>query len=230
MAPWSSWSVAVRGMGLATAQAASVHGAKVTIASRSPEKLRDAASRLEADARFVIADVRSEADVQRMFADLPSVDHVFVAAGQFIAGGVLDTELERLRLDVQQRFSGPIFVVKHAAPKMVAGSITFMSGQLGSRPTADDVVTSAMHAAIETLAKGLALELAPVRVNVVAPGLIDTPLLGDSRGQAAEWVSSALPVRRIGRPEEVAQAVITLMTNDFITGDVLQVDGGGRYV
>jgi NAD(P)-dependent dehydrogenase (short-subunit alcohol dehydrogenase family) len=113
---------------------------------------------------------------------------------------------------------------------MTAGSITCLSGQLGSRPAAGAVVTSAMNAAVEALAKGLALELAPIRVNAVAPGLIDTPLLGDARDQGAEWATATLPVGRIGRADEVAQAVILLMSNDYITGEVLHVDGGGRYV
>ena len=113
---------------------------------------------------------------------------------------------------------------------MTAGSITCMSGQFGSRPAAGAVVTSAMNAAVETLAKGMALELAPVRVNAVAPGLIDTPMLADYREPGSEWASATLPVGRIGTPDDVAQAVLLLMTNGFMTGEVLHVDGGGRYV
>ena len=101
---------------------------------------------------------------------------------------------------------------------MTTGSITCLSGQHGSRPVVGAVVTSAMHAAVEVLAQCLALELAPIRVNAVAPGLIDTPLLGDFREQGAEWASATLPAGRIGTAEEVAQAVMLLMTNDFITG------------
>jgi NAD(P)-dependent dehydrogenase (short-subunit alcohol dehydrogenase family) len=217
------------GMGFATAQAALAHGAKVAIAGRSSERLHRAAKDL-GDVRAVVADITSESDVQRLFDEFPSVDHVFVSAGQFSGGGVLDAELETLRFDVEQRLWGLIYVVRAAVPRMGAGSITCLSGQFGSRPAADAVVTSAMHAAVETLAKGLALELAPLRVNAVAPGLIDTPLLGDFRDQGADWASEALPVGRIGKPQDVAQTVMMLMTNDFITGEVVHVDGGGRYV
>ena len=87
-----------------------------------------------------------------------------------------------------------------------------------------------MNAAVEALATGLALELASIRVNAVAPGLIDTPMLGEYREQGAQWASTTLPVGKIGTPEDVAEAVVLLMTNAFITGEVLHVDGGGRYV
>ena len=79
------------------------------------------------------------------------------------------------------------------------------------------------------LAKGLAVEVAPIRVNAVAPGIVDTPMLGSGRGAATSY-ASRLPVSRMGRPEEVAAAILLLMTNGFITGEVLHVDGGGRYV
>jgi NAD(P)-dependent dehydrogenase (short-subunit alcohol dehydrogenase family) len=87
-----------------------------------------------------------------------------------------------------------------------------------------------MHAALETLAKGLALELAPIRVNALAAGIIDTPLWGDFRDEAEQDTSKTLPVKRMGSAQEVAQAVILLMTNGFITGEILHVDGGGRLV
>ena len=201
----------------------------MTIAGRSADKLQRAVKHL-GDVRGVAADITNQTDVQALFDALDSVDHVFVSAGQAAAGPVIDTDIDRLRFDVSQRFWGLIHVVREAAPRMTGGSITGVSGQLGSRPAAGVVVTSAMNAAVEALAKGLALELAPIRVNAVAPGLTDTPLLGDSRDQAAAWATGTLPVGRIGRAEEVAQAVMLLMSNDYITGEVLHVDGGGRYV
>ena len=142
----------------------------------------------------------------------------------------MEARLETLRSDVDQRFWGPLYIVRSAAPKMVQGSITFLSGQLASTPNVGSLVTAATQAAIEVLAKGLALELAPVRVNAIAPGLIDTPLIGEARTEAAKWAKDKLPVRRMGLAEEVAQAVILLMTNGFITGEVLHIDGGGRLI
>jgi NAD(P)-dependent dehydrogenase (short-subunit alcohol dehydrogenase family) len=180
--------------------------------------------------REVVADIISESDVQEIFRELDRVDHVFISAGQWLGGKVVEANLETLRADVDQRFWGPLHVVRHATPKMTNGSITLLSGQYASRPADGAVVTAAMNAAIEVLAKGLALELAPIRVNAIAPGLIDTPMLGEYREGAAKWAVDTLPVKRMGLAEEVAQAVILLMTNGFITGEVLHIDGGGRLV
>jgi len=217
------------GMGLATAKLALEQGAEVTIAGRSREKLQQAAQQL-GHVQSVAADITREAEVQAIFRDLDRVDHVFISAGTWVDGKVVDASLEALAYDVQQRFWGPLYVVRSAAPKMAGGSITFLTGQLASKAAAGVVVTSALNAAVEVLAKGLALELAPVRVNASAPGLIDTPLLGDERSAAAQWAQDTRPVKRMGLAEEVAQAVLLLMTNEFITGEVLHIDGGARLL
>jgi hypothetical protein len=120
----------------------------------------------------------------------PGAPTIMMAAAFALGGEVLSTEMETLRLDVAQRFWGLITVIRQAAPKMTTGSITCLSGQHGSRPVVGAVVTSAMHAAVEVLSQGLALELAPIRVNAVAPGLIDTP----------SWVISGIRVRSGRRP------------------------------
>lgn len=216
------------GMGFATARLAKEQGANVTIASRSSEKLSFAAQQL-GDVRAVSADITSESDVQAILG-IERVDHVFISAGRLLRGKVMEADLEILYSDVDQRFWGPLYVVRNAVPKMTAGSLTFLSGQYASRPAPGAVVTAAMNAAIETLAKGLALELAPIRVNAVAPGLIDTPILGEHRDGASEWAKATLPLKRMGLAEEVAQAVVLLMTNGFITGEVVHIDGGGRLV
>jgi len=216
------------GIGLATAKAAVTAGAAVTLAGRSQQKLRQAQAEL-GSIHAVSADITREADVQRLFDNMDRVDHVFISAGQYAAGKVLDAPLESLRFDIDQRFWGPIYVTRQVVPKMHLGSITFVSGQYASRPASGAAVTAAAQAAVETLAIGLALELAPIRVNVVAPGLTDTPMLGDSRDEGAEWAKANLPVGRMGRPEEVAQAAMLLMSNDFMTGEILHVDGGGRH-
>lgn len=217
------------GMGFATAKLAMEQGANVTIVSRSREKLQNAIKQL-GNVQSVVADITNESDVQEIFRELDRVDHVFISAGQWLGGKVVGTNLEILRSDVDQRFWGPLYIVRNVAPKMAHGSITFLSGQLASRPDVGAIVTAAMNAAIEVLAKGLALELAPIRVNAVAPGLIDTPLIGEGRTKMAKWAEDNLPVRRMGLAEEVAKTVILLMTNGFITGEVLHIDGGGRYI
>jgi NAD(P)-dependent dehydrogenase (short-subunit alcohol dehydrogenase family) len=155
------------------------------VAGRSAERLRRAQATL-GETRAVAADVTREADVQRLFSELDSVDHVFVSAWQASTGELVSTELGMLQYEVDQRSWGLISVVRHAVPRMSTGSITCLSGAFGSRPAAGAVVTSAMNAAVEALATGLALELAPIRVNAVAPGLIDTPMLGEYREQGAQ--------------------------------------------
>jgi NAD(P)-dependent dehydrogenase (short-subunit alcohol dehydrogenase family) len=217
------------GIGLATAKLAQEQGATVTIASRSSDKLRHAVKQL-GDARAVVADVTSEAGVQAMFGELDRVDHVFVSAGRLFLGRVLEVDLETLRSELDQRLWGPLYVVRTAVPKMTNGSITFMTGSLGSRPRVGAVFTEAMFGATEVLVRGLAIEAAPIRVNAVAGGTIDTPLMGEDRGKIVTRAVDTLPVKRIGLPEDVAQAVMLLMTNSFITGEVLHVDGGGRLV
>ena len=217
------------GIGLATSTLVKGQGANVTIAGRSSERLRRAMQQL-GDVRAIVADITSEAGVQGIFGELDRVDHVFISAGRLLLGKVLEADLETLRSDVDQRFWGPLYVVRTAVPKMTNGSITFLTGSLASRPRVGAIVTEAMFGAIEVLVKGLALELAPIRVNAVAGGTIDTPLMGADRDEMVARATDTLPVKRIGLAEEVAQAVVLLMTNGFITGEVLHVDGGGRLV
>lgn len=217
------------GIGLATAKLVKEQGAIVTIASRSSEKLRQAKQQL-GDVRAVIADITSEAGVREIFRELDRVDHVFISAGRLLLGKVLEADMGTLRSDVDQRLWGPLYVVRTAVPRMTEGSITFLIGSLGSRPRVGAVFTEAMFGATEVLVKGLALEATPIRINAVAGGTIDTPLMGEDRGRMVTWAADRLPVKRIGSPEEVAQAVLLLMTNGFITGEVLHIDGGGRLV
>jgi len=218
------------GMGFAVAKLVKERGARVTIVGRSHEKLQRAARRL-GSTQTVAADITHEPDVQALFQGMERVDHVFISAGRPLFGRLLEAELETLRSDVDQRFWGVVYVVRHAAPRMRQGSITFISGQFGSRPAVGAIVTSAMNSAVETLAKGLALELAPIRANAIAPGAIDTPFAGEEgQKKSKQWARARLPVKRIGTVEEVAQAALLLMTNDYITGEVLHIDGGGRLV
>ena len=217
------------GMGLATARLAKERGATVTIASRSAEKLDHAARQL-GDVRAVVADMTIESDVGSIFHGLDHVDHVFVSAGGWFGARVMEADLDTFRSDVAQRIWGPIYIVRQAVPKMTNGSITFLTGEAASKPASGAAVTCALLAGLETLAKGLALELAPIRVNSIAPGMIDTPIRGNGRAKAAQWAAANLPVKRIGIAEEVAQAAVLFMTNGFITGEVLHVDGGGRLL
>ena len=221
------------GIGLAAAKLAQHGGASVTIAGRSQAKLTQAQREL-GEVRTVVADVTDDASVGRVFEALDHVDHVLISAGTIVNGRIVDNDLATLRHIVDERIWGPTYVVRHARPRMTGGSITFTSGGLSSRPRLGAAMITAGLAAVEALTPALALELAPVRVNAVTPGLIDTPLLhaayGANRDALVNSRAAALPGKRIGTADEVAQAIIMLMTNEYINGAVLHIDGGGRFL
>ena len=227
------------GIGLETARLALGEGAFVTFAGRSEGRLQGAAASLDADGnpgrlRTVVVDIGDESSVQALFAGEMRVDHVFLPAGELRPAGadVLATELEGLRSILEVRLLGVARVVRHAKPRMESGSITLMSGLYSTRPATGGAMAAAAVAGVEGMTRALALDLAPIRVNVVAPGLIDTPLWDAFGPQREVFAARAaqLPVGRIGRPEEVAEAVMFLMTNGFVTGTVLAIDGGGGLV
>jgi NAD(P)-dependent dehydrogenase (short-subunit alcohol dehydrogenase family) len=221
------------GIGLATAQLARQAGADITIAGRSQDKLTQAQRQL-GEVRTVTADITNEAEVAQVFEGLSRVDHVVVAAGTIINGRIVDNDLANLRRIIDERIWGVTYVVRHAAPKMSQGSLTFTSGGLSSRPRLGTAMLTTALAGVEAMTPALALELAPVRVNTVTPGLIDTPLLENTYGSERDTIiqnrAAVLPGKRVGTAVEVAQAMIMLMTNAYITGEVLHIDGGGRFV
>jgi NAD(P)-dependent dehydrogenase (short-subunit alcohol dehydrogenase family) len=221
------------GIGLAAAQLAKRQGATITIAGRSPERLA-AAQRTLGEARTVVADIADEAAVQDIFSGISRIDHVVISAGNLGNGRIVQNDIATLRRIVDERIFGVVYVVRQAAPRIQQGSITFTSGGLSSRPRVGAAMFTAMLAAVEALAPALALELAPIRVNAVTPGLIDTPLLNAAYGAERDTLvknrAAALPGKRIGTAEEVAQLMLMLMTNAYVNGAVLHVDGGGRYL
>lgn len=217
------------GIGLAAAEALVAKGAEVVVASRSAEKLAAAAA---LGAQTHPLDVTREEEVRTFFERVGPFDHLVTAAGEQVLDQPvleLDTATAHRLFDV--KYWGQYHATKHGAPKLRdGGSITLFSAWLARKPTAGFPTYAAIDGAIEALARVLALELAPTRVNVVSPGVIDTPLyhnlpadvrLGVLRGVAAE-----LPVRRVGTPADVAKAVLYLIDNEFSTGAVVDVDGG----
>lgn len=221
------------GIGLAAARLARDGGAEVTIAGRSQERLIQAQQKL-GGGHTVVMDITDEGAVGKVFAGLSRVDHVLISAGTILNGAIVNNDLANLRRIVDERLWGLTYVVRHAAPRMSRGSITFTSGSLSSRPRTGTAMLTAILSAVEALAPALALELAPVRVNAVTPGLIDTPLLHAAYGAERDTImknrAASLPGRRVGTADEVAQVILMLMTNDYMTGEVVHVDGGGRFV
>jgi NAD(P)-dependent dehydrogenase (short-subunit alcohol dehydrogenase family) len=219
------------GIGLATAKAALAEGARVIITGRSRDRLEQARVALETDVRTVALDVTDEPGTRTLFAGFDHVDHVFITAGTVAFDPKLAPDSISMRTAIDMRFLGALYAAKYATSKMGAGgSITFMSGTAALRPLPGASVTTASCGAVEAFARSLAVDLAPIRVNTIQPGLVDTPfldVLGDKRNAIIEEYSRRLPVKRPGRPEEIADAVLFLMKNGFVTGITLTIDGGG---
>lgn len=175
-------------------------------------------------------DVTDDRSVAAFFAGAGPFDHVVVAAAQTKTGPVAGLDLPDAQAAMNSKFFGA-YRVARAAQVNEGGSITFVSGFLSQRPSASSVLQGAINAALEALARGVALERAPVRVNTVSPGLIDTPLYAemDEAARQAMFAKAAgrLPARRIGQAEDIAQAILFVATNPYATGSTVTVDGGG---
>ena len=223
------------GIGLATAQAAQSAGAKVVITGRDAARLENARVALGGHADARVLDAADETGTRDLFAGLPTIDHVFITAGQLVLDAKLAPATASLHPALDTRFWGALYAAKYAAPKIrPGGSITFMSGTASRRPLPGAAVATASCGAIDAFARALALDLAPIRVNTIQPGYIDTPLFdgifGDQRDEILAAAGAKLPVGRVGRPDEIAQAVLFLMQNGYVTGINLVVDGGGLLV
>jgi NAD(P)-dependent dehydrogenase (short-subunit alcohol dehydrogenase family) len=223
------------GIGLATARAAKVAGATVTLVGRTVAKL-EAAAREIGGADIAVADIADRKDVEAVFAGIKSVDHLVITAGGLGGGRLAETDPDELLIAFRERIAGPLYAIKAALALMPqTGSIVLTGGQFSDRPPGIGV--SAVAAAvrgIEALARALALELKPIRVNVISPGYVDTPMydvLGsEARTEILTEVARSLPGGRIGRPDEVADAIVFLLGNHYMNGEVLHIDGGGRFV
>lgn len=234
MSRFASQSVLVvggsSGIGAATAQAFAAEGAQVTIASRSAAKLAQAAAAIGAGVRTAVLDTTDAAAVEAFFAEGGGFDHVVVSAAQTPTGPVRGLPLADARAAMDSKFWGAYHVAR-AARIREGGSLTLVSGYLSVRPSKASVLQGAVNAALEALARGLALELSPLRVNTVAPGLIATPLWDklapDARQAMYDGAAARLPAQRVGRPEDVAHAVLYLASTPFATGSTVFVDGGG---
>lgn len=217
------------GIGLATAQAFAEAGAQVTVASRSADKLQKAASLIGHDAQGVALDTADNAAVEALVSGR-TWDHVVVSAAQTASGPVRQLALDDAYAAMESKFWGA-YRVARAARIREGGSLTLITGFLAVRPSATSVLQGAINAALESLVRGLSLELSPVRVNAVSPGIIRTPLWNgmDDTSRNAFFASAAgkLPAKRVGEAHDVAQAVLYAAGTGFTTGSTITVDGGG---
>ena len=220
------------GMGLAIARLAASRGAYVTVASRSPDKVAAAASELGVTGQPL--DTTNEASVRDFFSVAGRVDHLVVTASSVRTGTLKDSPLADGEFTFRSKFFGPYLCAKYAQMKPT-GSITLFSGILSRRPGHNDVVLAGVNAAVEAMGRALARDLAPVRVSIISPGMTRGTGAYLSMPEAARegmysTIAARLPVGRVGTAEDIAAATLMLMTNAFITGVTLDVDGGGVLV
>ena len=221
------------GMGLGLAKAALDQGAKVTIAGRSADKLAKANETLGGKAAILAFNAGDAAEAEKAYASLGTIDHLVTTAAALTYAPVSDIALDDVSEMLSGKFWAPFFAARFAAPRIAAdGSITFFSGLAAYRPGPGTVVVAAVNAGLEGMAKAMAVELAPLRVNVLSPGVIETPgwdfLPEADRKAFFAGQAKSLPTRYVGVPADIADAALTLMSNRYITGTVLHVDGGGR--
>lgn len=218
------------GLGLAIAVATADAGAAVTIASRNREKLTAVATKLSGAVDTAVLDTGDNGLLEGFFEKQMGWDHVVVSAAQTKVGSIRSLSITDARAAMESKFWGA-YRVARVARINDGGSLTLVSGFLSERPSATAVLQGAINAALEALARGLALELAPVRVNAVSPGMIETPISDDlpreKRREMFESTAARLPVRKIGQPDDIAKAVLFLMTTTYATGTTVRVDGGG---
>ncbi len=223
------------GIGLGIAQAAHGAGATVTVASRRsviPDHLPELAPFVQLD-----LDISDEAAIRATFQQIGALDHLVVAAGPTVesSGAFLDQDMRGVRSFVGTKFLGSWACARHAVDHLAAdGSITFLTGGSAARSKIGLTAITSAYSAVEALARSLALELGPIRVNTLRPGFIDTSmwdfLSGAEVAALRERVRERFPTRRLGTPADVGHAAVFLMANPYVTGTAIEITGGEHLV
>ncbi len=222
------------GIGLATARRARAEGADLILTARHPERLQQAGDEPGASVPAFVALAFDR--LGRFFDALPApVDHVLVTGPGPYYAPLGDFDFSEGRRDVESHLWLPMQVARHAPGNVrPGGTLLFMSGTGGRRPMVGFTLIGAMTAALPALVRNLALELAPIRVNLIAAGFVDTPLsaslLGDRLPERREELRTTLPVRRVVGPTDVAALAVHLMANTAVTGATYDIDGGQQLV
>jgi len=221
------------GIGRGIAIAASEADARLVLAGRTRETLEATAAMLSGPAELRVVNAAVEEEVAALFQAVGPFDHLVSTASQGIAGPIGKLETAAIAKAFTAKLWAPIFLVKHGAPLIAAdGSFTFFSGIRAARPGPGTSITSLVNGGLEAFARAMAVELGPVRVNVISPGIVDSGPFWDRLGAEgrekmfADFAQKS-PARRVGRPENLAAAALFALTNPFLTGTVLAVDGGG---
>jgi NAD(P)-dependent dehydrogenase (short-subunit alcohol dehydrogenase family) len=215
------------GIGLEVARAAHDRGAEVIILSRNPDR-----AHVGDRARAMTLDVTDAAAVAETFTGLGSLDHLVCTAAGGFPPGLFRAPVDDVRALMESKFWGQYHCARAAAPLLApGGSVTFTSGIRSRRPLPGSGAFTVVNMAVEGMTRALALELAPLRVNAVSPGSVETPvfeaLAPDVRARHLEAAAVQTTVGRVGQPEEIAPVYLMCMTNAFLTGVVIDIDGGG---
>jgi len=222
------------GIGLETARRARTEGARVILTGRNPERLKRAAKEVEAESTAAF-DATDPLAIERFFHDLPTVDHVMVTAGRPYYGRLVDMDFNEVRHLMAEHLLQALYVARSAMNKVrPGGTLILMGGTGGRRPAIGMNIAGAVTAALPNLTANLAVEIAPVRVNLIAAGFVDTPLsaelLGDQLENRRDHLRTTLPIRRVVGPKDVASLAVHIMTNTALTGATYDVDGGQQFV
>jgi NAD(P)-dependent dehydrogenase (short-subunit alcohol dehydrogenase family) len=223
------------GIGFETARRASAEGAKVILTGRDIERLQRAASELDALSTAAF-DATDPVPLERFFRDLPApIGHVMVTAGQPHYGRLIDMDFDQARRALDEHLLLMIQVARNAAPKMRPGGTLLFIGGTGARhPAVGSGIVSTVTAALPALTASLAIELAPIRVNLIAAGFVDTPLsaslLGEDLENRRKQLRDTLPIRRVVVPADVAALAVHIMTNTALTGATYDIDGGQQLL
>ena len=224
------------GFGFATAKAAASEGAAIVVASSSQAKVDQAVAQLPAGTKGHVLDITREASVEAFFSKIGEFDHLAVTAGESLnLGEFARINLQDARRFFETRFWGSLAVVKYASKQIKStGSIILTNGVIGLRPEKGWVVAAGICGALESLTRALAVELAPVRINLVCAGFVRTELWGNmpefERNALFEKVGQMLPVGRVGEADDLAETYLYLMRERFSTGAMIVVDGGGVLI
>jgi len=222
------------GIGLETARRARSEGAEVILTGRNPDRLSEAALAVGAQ-RTAAFDADDPDAMERFFRDLPSIDHVLVTAGGPSYGPMLELDSAQVRQAISGHVVLALDVARNAVGKMRPGGTLLLIGGTGGRRISRDLgIVSAATAALPPFTAALALELAPVRVNLIAAGFVDTPLsaslLGAGLEERRNELRAKLPIGRVVGPADVAALAVHIMSNTALTGATYDIDGGQQFV
>jgi NAD(P)-dependent dehydrogenase (short-subunit alcohol dehydrogenase family) len=224
------------GLGFATAEAAAREGASVVVVSGTQDRVSRALAALPAGSEGHVADLTNEEQVSSLFDRIGAFDHLVYTAGDWLLlGDFASTSLTDARRAFEVRFWGAVTAAKYGSPHIrPGGSIVLTTGIASARPFKGWVVPASILGSMEALTRALAVELAPIRVNIVSPGVVKTAmwdkLPDDARESLYGDVGAKLLVGRVGEASEVAETYLYLMRQSFSTGQVVVVDGGGVLV